>query len=231
MVMMKMTRSIRRTRRAREKKFTLKKKGKSYVATWDDINDDDKEPSDDDDSSNKKKMASLAIHHKPSLFDIPSCFMAKSTKVQYDESDSECDSEDESDVEEPSKKELLKLLEEAHELMNKKRGEFKDLRKKNRLLEQSLGDLKDTHERLKEAHEQSFDELKSTHKRLVETHGKLESTHERLVEAHEKLKDAHSSLLAQEKHVPPLTTRVGLTCDILNELTLLVAQAHCCCSN
>ena len=41
----------------------------------------------------KKALASIAINEKPSLFDTPSCFMAKATKVQIcdDRSDEEHD--------------------------------------------------------------------------------------------------------------------------------------------
>jgi hypothetical protein len=38
--------------------------------------------SDDDKTTKKKAVASIAIQEKPSLFDTPSCFMAKATKVQ-----------------------------------------------------------------------------------------------------------------------------------------------------
>jgi uncharacterized membrane-anchored protein len=44
--------------------------------------------------------------------------MSKGPKIQYDESDSGSDSEDE----ESSMEELMELLQEAHPLMNKKRG-------------------------------------------------------------------------------------------------------------
>ena len=55
-----------------------KKKGGSYVVTW----DSDASSSDDDKTTKKKALASIAINEKPSLFDTPSCFMAKATKVQ-----------------------------------------------------------------------------------------------------------------------------------------------------
>ena len=68
-----------------------KKKGGSYVITWDSDassnNDDD--DSDDNKATKKKVLASIAINEKPFLFDSSSCFMAKATKVQTcdDESD------------------------------------------------------------------------------------------------------------------------------------------------
>ena len=51
--------------------------------------------------------------------------MAKGPKVHDDESDSGSDSEDE----EPSKEELIELLQEAHYHMNKKREKYNELRK------------------------------------------------------------------------------------------------------
>ena len=79
-------------------------------------------------------MRSLAINEKPSLFDTPSCFMAKATKVQtYDDGcDEEHDNESESesdDDDEPTKDELIDMLEDAKEYFNIKRRECKDLRK------------------------------------------------------------------------------------------------------
>ena len=48
------------------------------MVTW----DSDASSSDDDKTTKKKALASIAINEKPSLFDTPSCFMAKATKVQ-----------------------------------------------------------------------------------------------------------------------------------------------------
>jgi hypothetical protein len=62
---------------------------------------------------------------KQSFFDIPSCFMAKGPKVQFNESGSE-------DEEEPSKEKLIKLLQEDHSFLNKKREEYKELCKKHK---------------------------------------------------------------------------------------------------
>jgi hypothetical protein len=76
--------------------------------------------------------------------------MAKGPKVQYDESGSGSDSEEE---------ELLELLQEAQDFMNKKREEFKEWHKRHRALEQSFEDnlatheaLLDFNEKLKDAH-------------------------------------------------------------------------------
>ena len=59
-----------------------KKKGGSYVVTWDsDASSSDDDDSDDDKTTKKKALASIAINENPYLFDTPSCFMAKATKV------------------------------------------------------------------------------------------------------------------------------------------------------
>jgi hypothetical protein len=98
--------------------FKKKKKGSGYVVTWDSdcTNDsDDDDSSDDDKRSIKKALASITIHNKPSLFDTPStCLMAKPTKIKYDESDDEwesdnCRSDDEKDY---SKDELIEICEQ-----------------------------------------------------------------------------------------------------------------------
>ena len=47
------------------------------MVTW----DSDASSSDDDKIIKKKALANIAINEKPSLFDTPSCFMAKATKV------------------------------------------------------------------------------------------------------------------------------------------------------
>jgi hypothetical protein len=53
--------------------------------------------------------------------------MTKRSNVQYNESG--CKSED---MKDPSKEELFELLQEAYSLMDKKREEFKELRKKHK---------------------------------------------------------------------------------------------------
>ena len=63
------------------------------MVTWDSdaCSSDDDDNSDDHKTTKKKVLASIAINEKPSLFDSPSCFMAKATKVQScdDKSDEE----------------------------------------------------------------------------------------------------------------------------------------------
>ena len=77
----------------KDKKMIIKKKKwESYMVIWDSdasTSDDDEDSDDERKTSKKKAIASIAINNKPSLFDTPSCFMAKSNKVQNDESDSE----------------------------------------------------------------------------------------------------------------------------------------------
>ena len=90
----------------------------------------DTSSSDDDKTTKKKALASIAINEKPSLFDTPSCFMAKATKVQTcdDGCDEEHDNESESDSDdEPTKDELLDMLDDAKEHFDIKRRECKDL--------------------------------------------------------------------------------------------------------
>jgi len=91
--------------------------------TWDSDASSDDDLSDDDKASKKKKvLASIAIN-KPSLFDTPSCFMAKSHKVQYDESESEKVNEHDSDSDsdnEFTNEQLMDMLEEADSLIHSK---------------------------------------------------------------------------------------------------------------
>jgi len=63
----------------------------------------------DDEKTPSKSFAGIAINKKPSIFDTPTCFMAKGPKVQYNESDG-------SEIEdaEPSKEELIVILLEGH---------------------------------------------------------------------------------------------------------------------
>jgi hypothetical protein len=67
----------KKEKKEKNNKITFEKKGGSYVVTW----DSDASSSDDDKTTKKKALASIAIQEKPSLFNTPSCFMAKATKV------------------------------------------------------------------------------------------------------------------------------------------------------
>jgi hypothetical protein len=111
-----------------------KKKGGSYVVTWDSDASSSDEDSDDDKTTKKKGHASIAIQEKSSLFDTLLCFMAKATKVQTcdDGCDDKHDNESESDNDdEPTKDELINMLEDAKEHFNIKRRECKDLCKES----------------------------------------------------------------------------------------------------
>jgi hypothetical protein len=101
----------------KKKKMTFKKnkKGGSNVVIWDsDASSNDDDSSDDDNASkNKAPLTSIAINNKSPLFDTSSCFMAKSSKIKYDESgDSECES-DSDDDNEFSYKQLMDMLEQS----------------------------------------------------------------------------------------------------------------------
>ena len=139
--------------------------------------------------------------------------MAKATKVQTcdDRCDEEHDNENKSecDDDEPTKDELLNMLDDAKGHFDIKRRECKDLHK----------DLK--------ALKQAFDELNASHERL-------EKAHEKLGKSHKKLEKAHSSLLNEQsvkEHVE--TCDVGLTCDIIDESfykPIIVAPTNPSCS-
>jgi hypothetical protein len=186
----------------KEKKMTFqkKKKGGGYMVTWDsDGSSDNDDSSDDGKKSIKKALASIAINNKPSIFDTPlTCPMAKPTKVKYDASDDDCESDNcRSDDDEYTKEELMDIYEHVHTCFEMKK-ECKELRKRIKSLEQS------------------FDELNATRESLREDHEKLGKTHS-------KLKKAHSSLLKQvkeeeaQKEQVIVSCNVGLTCDILDE--------------
>jgi hypothetical protein len=139
--------------------------------------------------------------------------MAKATKVQtYDDGcDHQHDNESESDNDdEPTKDELIDMLEYAKEHFDIKRRECKDMRKEIKALKQA------------------FDELNASHERL-------EEAHEKLRKAHKKLEKAHSSLLNEQnekKHV--VTCDKGLTCDIIDESfykPIIVASTNPSCSS
>jgi hypothetical protein len=114
--------------------FKKNKKESGYVVTCDSdcTNDSDDDSSDDDKRSIKKALASIAIHNKPFLFDTPlTCLIAKPTKVKYDESDDECESDDyrSDDEEDYSKEELIDMCDQLSFGFEKKRKECKALKK------------------------------------------------------------------------------------------------------
>ena len=109
--------------------FKNKKKGGLYVVTWDsDASSSDDDDSDDDKTTKKKVLVSIAINEKPSLFDtLSTCFMAKATMVQTCDDGHDNKNESESDDDEPTKDELLDMLDDAKEHFDIKRRECKDL--------------------------------------------------------------------------------------------------------
>ena len=100
-----------------------------------------------------RALASIATNEKPSLFDTPSCFMAKATKVQTYDDEHGNENDSDSDDDEPTKDELFDMLEDAKEHFDIKRRECESLNKEVKALKQALDDLKVIHERLEEAHE------------------------------------------------------------------------------
>ena len=82
-----------------------------------------------DKTTKKKALASIAINEKPCLFDTPSCFMAKVTKVQTcdDGSDDEHDNKNDSDSDddEPTKDGLFDMLEDVREHFISREGNAK----------------------------------------------------------------------------------------------------------
>jgi vacuolar-type H+-ATPase subunit I/STV1 len=138
--------------------------------------------------------------------------MAKATKVQTcdDRCDEEHGNESESDNDdEPTKDELIDMLEDAKEHFDIKRREYKALRKEIKALKKA------------------FDELNASHERLEEAHKKLGK-------AHKKLEKAHSSLLnEQNKKEHVVTCDKGLTYDIINESfykPIIIASTNPSCS-
>ena len=122
--------------------------------------------SDDDKTTKKMALASIAINEKPSLFNTPSCFMAKATKVQsdddYDDKEQDKNESDNDDDDEPTKDELLDMLDDAKEHFDIKRRKCKSLRKELKALKQAFDELNASHESLKEDH----GELAKVHKKL-----------------------------------------------------------------
>jgi hypothetical protein len=114
------------------------------------------------------------------------------------------------DNDEPTKDELMDLLEYAKEYFDIKRRECKDLRKELKVLKQA------------------FDELNASHEIL-------EEAHEKLGKAHKKLEKAYSSLLdKQNKKDHVETCDKDLTCDIIDESfhkPIVVSPSNPSCSS
>jgi Fe-S-cluster formation regulator IscX/YfhJ len=137
----------------------------------------------------------------------------KATKVQTsdDGCDEEHDNENKSDNDdEPTKDELIDMLEDAKKHFDIKRMEFKDLHKQLKALKEA------------------FDELNASYERL-------EEAREKLGKGHKKLEKAHSSLLdEQNKKEHVVICDKGLTCDIIDESfykPIIVVPANPSCSS
>ena len=94
--------------------------------------------------------------------------MAKPTKVKYDVSDDECESDAcrSDDDEEYTKEKLMEICEQMHTCFEMKRKECKELRKKIKSLKQSFDELNASHESLRKDHE----ELGNAHTKLERAH-------------------------------------------------------------
>jgi hypothetical protein len=186
--------AVRKERKKQKKKnekndTSHKKKGESHVATWDSDSSSSSEDEDDSKSKKKKGHASIAIQEKISLFGAPStCFMAKANKVQSDS--------DDDDDDEPTKDELITMLEDCKDGFKSSRKECRGLRKDKENLEQELRELR-----------ASYESLKEDHKKLEISHSKLEKAHSSLVEQHDK---KQSQVVVVEKK------DVAISCDILD---------------
>jgi predicted nuclease with TOPRIM domain len=141
--------------------------------------------------------------------------MAKLTKVKYDESYDECESDDcRSFDEDYFKDELIEICEKLSTSYEKKRKVYKALQKELKALKQSFDKLQASHERLKEDHEE-------------------------LGLAHTKLEKVHSSLLEQAKEKEAkmeqviVTCDIGLTCNLIDESSygpIIIALTNPSCS-
>ena len=142
--------------------------------------------------------------------DTPStCFMSKATKVQSHDDGCESESDSDDDDDEPTKDELIDMLEDVKTHFDINRRECKDLRQELKALKQAFDKLNASHERLKEAYE-------------------------KLGKAHKKLEKAHSTLVEQNQKEHVVTYDKGLTCDIFDESfykPIVVAPANPSCSS
>ena len=101
-----------------------------------------------------KGVAGITINEAPSLFSTPHCLMAKGgAKVSQDDA-----------LEEFSYDNLVDMLNDAGELVIKKKAKLKYLELKYGSLQTSYEELKTSHENLKETHEK----LKEAHNTLLD---------------------------------------------------------------
>ena len=203
-------------KKKREVKMTFKKgKDGAFLVTWE---SDDEDDDDEQDKKSNKAFASIAINKKPSLFSSsPSCFMAKETKVKYDDSDDDSDIElvhdDDANIDdddEPNVDQLYDMLEQTKNIAIAKSKECKSLSTKVEILEKVLCELKASHECLRKDHEE-------------------------LEFAHTKIKKEHFLLLSKSNdHKVVSSCNVGISCDILDEAffePIIVSSANPSCSS
>ena len=118
--------------------------------------------------------------------------MAKATNISSDdESDHASDSD--SDDDEPTKDELITMLEDCTQHFKKSKKECKALLKDKKTLEQEL------------------DELRASYENLKEDHKKLQKAHTKLEEAHSSLVDKCESIPTKVKKAK--TCNIGIACD------------------
>ena len=105
------------------------------MVTWDSDGSLDSDGSSDDGKKSIMKALAITINNKPSIFDTAStCLVAKPTKVKYDVSDDDCESDDyRSDDEEYTKEELMDMCEQVHTCFEMKRSTKNCARRSNLL--------------------------------------------------------------------------------------------------
>jgi hypothetical protein len=132
----------------KKKKFYNKKKnGKAYLVEW---GSDDSSDDDDDDTSSKLN-AGIAIKEAPSLFSSPHCLMAKEdAKVKIITDLNDINDDDVVDDDGYSYDDLVRILSEADDYMQKEKEKFKTLKELYKNLQVSFEELKISQNNLKE---------------------------------------------------------------------------------
>jgi hypothetical protein len=144
-------------------------------------------------------MFSIAINKRPSIFDTTtsSCFMAKGPKVQSMTMRALVRMIVR--MRSPPKRILIELLQEAHSLMNKKRGEFNNLCKRHKALEQA------------------FEEQLATHESLIQIHKKLKNDHSTPLAQKESIEIARigvtCDIFDESLYTPIVVTPINPSCS------------------
>jgi hypothetical protein len=125
--------------------------------------------------------------------------MAKATKVSSDdESDhANASDSDSDDDDEPTKDELITMLEDCKYHFKESRKKCKALRKDKQTLMQEL------------------DEIRVSYESLKEDHKKLQKSHTKLGEAHSCSVDKYESMPTNIEKFK--TCNIGISCDIIDE--------------